>query len=133
MIDCGTMFGWSFFFTSVLFGFSLFFSVGGLANELLLKETNSIKKYNSSSDDQPSLMDLLNDTGRLKKKIKRGLAEEKEVQTQDKLPSKKQVVRFGNMQISISERKEEGELKAVRSQKQEKKSIKTERKTKSRI
>ena len=62
-----------------------------------------------SDDGNFSLMELLNDTDKLKNEIKRDLAEQEE-QPLKSSSSKKKMIQFGNMKLSISERKEE-ELK----------------------
>ena len=55
-----------------------------------------------------SLMELLNDTDRLKNELKRDLAEEEGQEQAVKLPeSEKKMIQFGNMKLSISKRKEE--------------------------
>ena len=77
-----------------------------------------MNKRNLSADKSFSLNELLNDTDRLKNEIKRDLAKGEEQKKTERVPaSKKQVVQFGNMKISISEREEEEELKKISSSK----------------
>jgi len=67
------------------------------------------KKQELETEKSISLMELLDDTDRLKNEIKRDLAQkEEEKKNRAKSPqSKKQILQFGNIQLSISERKEE--------------------------
>ena len=86
------------------------FSLSCIAKKAQIKK-KVLNKSNQSADRSLSLIELLNDTGQLKNEIKRDLAKgEEQKKLKRVLTSKKKVVQFGNMKVSISEREEE-ELK----------------------
>lgn len=108
-----------FFLSSSLFFVSLCVFLPRLAHteESKIKK-QFFKKQELEIEKSISLMELLDDTDRLKNEIKRDLAQkdlaqkEEEKKNRAKSPkSKKQILQFGNIQLSISERKEE-ELRA---------------------
>jgi len=103
------------------------FSLISLAKEIPIKK-KLLKKSSLSYENELSLMDLLNDTDRLKNEIKRDLAKKKK-KTKRTVSSKKKVVQFGTMKVSISERKEE-DLKPINSSKKNESSKKPDQKTK---
>ena len=105
------------------------FSLPCLAKKTQIKK-KVLNKSNQAVDKNPSLMELLNDTDRLKNEIKKDLAKREKLKNLKRvLSSKKQVVQFGNMKISISKREEE-ELKKINSSKKNSNSKKPDQKTK---
>ena len=108
-----------FLFLSLFFCFIPF---SGQAKKTKIKK----KVFNENKlelEKSVSLMELLNDTDQLKNEIKRDLAEK---ENQRSPSSKKKMVQFGNMKISISERKESEELKSAKQNENQAKRLKTE-------
>ena len=67
----------------------------------------------TTEDYSPSLTESLNDSNDLKKQIKRQLSADHSQTIPEENPSEEEVANFGNISVSISERKKEEKLRTV--------------------